>query len=210
MTNPRPSADETVVLLARYRGGDEHALEHLLAAHLPFLRQQVERLLGQRLRAKDEPDDLVQSTVREFLQYGPRFEVDSGAAFRALLTQIAHRVILHRDRWYRQKRRDMCREASQASKSAVLLARAASQTGPPARAARREDETWILLALEFLEPAEREVLVRRTFDEQLFAAIAEALGISEEAAMKRYHRALPKLASKVRELRGAGVLPELR
>ncbi|HEX5050905.1 MAG TPA: sigma-70 family RNA polymerase sigma factor [Planctomycetota bacterium] len=200
----RPAGDETVVLLARYHGGDEAAFEQLLANHLPFLRHQVERLLGQRLRQRDEPEDLVQSAARELLLYGPRFQPQDGAQFRALLAQIVHRVILHRDRWYQQKRRDMHREVSQAGKSVVLLGQAASQSSPDHRAARDEDGAWIRLALEFLEPDDREMLVRRTFDEQSFAEIGEALGVTEEAATKRYQRALPKLAAKLRELRGGG------
>jgi RNA polymerase sigma factor (sigma-70 family) len=83
----------------------------------------------------------------------------------------------------------------------VLDGQGKSVTAPSAHAERTEQQAWLRLALELLEPDDREAIRLRDWEELSFAAAGEQLGISEEAARKRYHRALPRLAQKLELLR---------
>jgi RNA polymerase sigma factor (sigma-70 family) len=72
----------------------------------------------------------------------------------------------------------------------------------PSRVMDREERlAWIRLAMELLEPSDRQILELRDWEERSFVEIAEELGIGESAARMRYQRALPKLAKNVERLR---------
>ncbi len=76
-----------------------------------------------------------------------------------------------------------------------------SVTQPPEGAARAEEREYIRLGLELLQPEEREIVIRRHFDSEEFAAIADAMQTTPEAARKRFGRALPKLFSLIKQLK---------
>jgi RNA polymerase sigma factor (sigma-70 family) len=59
----------------------------------------------------------------------------------------------------------------------------------------------VRLALELLDPRDRDVVLLRQWKELSFAEIAEELGISESGARMRFQRALPKIAKQVAALR---------
>jgi len=72
----------------------------------------------------------------------------------------------------------------------------------PSRAAdRNERAAWIRLALDLMDPDEREILELRQWEEVSYAEIAGRLGISEEAAQMRHIRAHRKLVKTVKALR---------
>ena len=66
-------------------------------------------------------------------------------------------------------------------------------TRPSEAAVRAELKARIQLALDSLEPLDREVLALRHFEELGNAEAAQVLGISPEAASKRHLRALKRL-----------------
>ncbi len=80
--------------------------------------------------------------------------------------------------------------ASSAALASMLLGR---HTSPTQAAQRAERLLRIQEALNTLEPIDREVLALKHFEELSRAETAEVLGISAEAAAKRYFRALKRL-----------------
>jgi RNA polymerase sigma-70 factor (ECF subfamily) len=72
----------------------------------------------------------------------------------------------------------------------MLLGR---HTSPTQAAQRAERLLRIQEALNTLDPIDREVLALKHFEELSRAETAEVLGISPEAAAKRYFRALKRL-----------------
>ncbi|MBL8755170.1 MAG: hypothetical protein JNK15_17835, partial [Planctomycetes bacterium] len=60
---------------------------------------------------------------------------------------------------------------------------------------------WVRLALELLEPEDREIVRLRDYDQLSFGAIAAQLGLTEDAARMRHKRAMPKLARTLESLR---------
>jgi RNA polymerase sigma factor (sigma-70 family) len=110
-------------------------------------------------------------------------------------------------------KRDVRRETpawGQGESGSVLLldAKSASITQPGAAAERNETRDWVRLALELLEPDDRNVILWREYEEASFAEVAARLGVAEDAARMRFARALPKLAKKLKVLR-AGELDKL-
>ena len=99
-------AAETVTLLQRWHAGDRAALDTLLARDMPWIREHVERRLGQLLRAKGEADDYVQDAVIEVLRYGPRFLIADRERFRGLLARIVENTLRDQHDWYTAKRRE--------------------------------------------------------------------------------------------------------
>jgi RNA polymerase sigma-70 factor (ECF subfamily) len=77
--------------------------------------------------------------------------------------------------------------------ASIAEALVASGTTPTQAAARREREACVARALAGLSAADREALVLRHFEGLTSAEAARELGIGEEAASKRYVRALERM-----------------
>lgn len=199
-------APTTLELLRDWHNGNDQALDALIRRHLDWIRDYVHRRLGDHLRRRDDTQDMVQEAVIDVLQYGPRFEIGDEVCFRGLLARIVENNIRDRDRWNKRECRDPAREKSRLSDSILALDPAAgSVTQPIQQAARAETAEWIRLALELLEPTDRDVVLLRQWEGLGWQEICQRLGTSPNAARMRFERALPKLAGKVAELRGGRV-----
>lgn len=192
---------ETTLLLQRWHAGDEKALHELLAQHLPWIQIHVRQRLGAALRAKEETVDVVQDALVEFLRYGPRFEVSNEAHLRFLLSRVAENVLRDRHDYFTRLRRKAAREQPLGDDSVLVLDGAEREpTRPDAALERKQWKEWVRLALELMDPEEREIIVLRQWEELEFADIGERLGIGADAARMRFQRALPSLAEKIRRL----------
>lgn len=193
------SADRSITQqVLRLSRGDEQALHQLVAEHLPWIEAQVRRRMSPATRRDGDTQDFVQEALLDVLRDGPRFAIDDPAAFRALLVRIVENNLIDRMRYLQREQRDYRRQRALPSDSVLVLdAPARSVTEPWVRAGRNELQDWMRLALELLAPDDREAVRLRDWEGLTFAAIGEQLGIGEEAARKRYQRALPRLAQKV-------------
>ncbi|MCA8963879.1 MAG: sigma-70 family RNA polymerase sigma factor [Planctomycetes bacterium] len=198
----------TVTLLRRLHAGDDGALAALLARDLPWVRAEVGRRMGDELRGRADVDDVVQQALVNVLQHGPRFEAEDAEHYRALLLCIVENTIRKMIRDGRRQKRWAGREEPLPSGSVVALT--AGVTQPAAAADRNERRAWLQLALELLDSADREVVLARQWEGRAFAAIGAELGISEEAARKRFERAIARLAQLVARLRSGRVDEVLR
>ena len=107
------SRDEEVKrLVSMAQEGDAEALNELFTRYYHVLVQTARRRLGPRLKAKEEPDDLAQTTFREatrdFKAYSYRGE---GSLLRWLI-QIMQNKIRDRAEFYSAGKRDLSRERS--------------------------------------------------------------------------------------------------
>lgn len=201
-------ADATQELLRRWHAGDPAALPALVEAHLPWLRQHLDRRLGAFLRQREDPEDFVQATVLEFLRDGPRFVVRDGTQFRNLLARVVENTLRDRADWYRAKRRDLARDAPLPSESVLALDPALATSNTPSRdAARGEMREWVRLGLELLDADDKKLVVAREFDGRSFVDLGAELGMTENAVRMRWVRAVGRLAEVMRTLR-AGEVPE--
>jgi RNA polymerase sigma-70 factor (ECF subfamily) len=195
-------AEPTLLLLRRWQNGDPQAFGDLLERHLPTIRAHVERRLGPRLRQSAESGDFVQDVVVEFLRVGPRFRISDDVHFRRLLARIVENVLCAQHDWYSARRRSLARERPIPNDTILDLdpPRRAGET-PSAAASQHEDEAWVRLGLELLDPARRDLVVLRQWDGLSFPAIGEKLGITENAARLRHMRAMSDLSTTVAALR---------
>lgn len=194
--------DPTVELLRGWHAGDRDALETLIRRNAPWVSHLVRGRLGPRLRAAAQTEDFVQEAMLDVLEYGPRFELADEDQFRRLLARIVENNLRDRQKWLLRHRRDAAREKGRASDTVLKLdAPVRSVTSPSQHAQRAENEEWVRLALELLQPADRDVLWLREWEGQTFDEIGGRLGIAADAARMRFKRALPRLADKVVQLK---------
>lgn len=184
------------------RANDPAALEELVRQHLPWIETQVRQRLGNIVREDGDTHDLVQEAFLEVITHGPSFTTGDRQRFQNLLLRIVENNIRDRYRRLHRLKRDRRRHAGPATDSILELdPPARSVTTPSVYASEAERREWVLLAVELLEPEDRDVIRLRDWEELEFERIGEILRISGEAARKRYHRALPRLATKVLDLR---------
>jgi RNA polymerase sigma-70 factor (ECF subfamily) len=167
----------------------------------------VQRRMGPLLQRVESGSDLVQEVVISVLRGGPRFVIDDRQQLRAFLARVAENVIRGRHDWLTAHRRDARRDAPYPSGDSVLLLDGSVRpvTRPSEAAAAEEQRALTWISLRLLEPAEREVIELRDFQELSFDAIGDRLGTSADAARMRYNRALPRLAQTLVDLRNQQV-----
>ena len=199
---PMTAPDDTLVLLRRWHAGERAAIDALIARDLPWIRDYVHTRLGPLLRARADTGDYVQGAVMAALQYTPRFVTADRRQFRALVARIVENHLRDAHDHHAAERRHPQRERELPNDSVLDLDRSRHAAGlPPVVAARDEQEAWVHLALELLDPPDRQVLRLRQWQELEFAEVGQRLGISETAARMRFQRALPKLAQQLLRLR---------
>jgi RNA polymerase sigma-70 factor (ECF subfamily) len=192
---------ETVRLIAQAQTGDLAALNDLFARHRGRLRRMVEMRLDRRLQGRVDASDVVQEAyvdaTRKLDEYlrDPRLPL-----FLWLRLVVGERLLkLHRQHLDAQMRDagrevSLYREALPTASSAALAAQLLGKHTSPTQAAVRAERLLRLQeALNTLEPIDREILSLRHFEELTRAEAAQALGIEEAAAAKRYVRALKRL-----------------
>lgn len=199
--------DHTRELLLRWHAGDGGAIEALLRRDLPWIRDFVSQRLGSLLRGRAETQDYVQDAMLEVLRYCPRFLTGDRIRFRALLARIIENRLRDAHDYHAAACRNPARELAPSESVLDLDQPCRAPTEPGTAAERREQEAWVRLAIELLEPEDREVLLLREWQGLDFAAIGARLGIGVDAARFRFQRALPRLAAKLGELH-AGAAPE--
>ena len=200
---------QTMVLLQRWNGGDKGALNEILERDLPWIHAKVRQRLGHALRGKSESIDFVQDAMLEVLRYGPRFELANRAHFRGLMARIIENVLRGKHDWFQAQRRQLARERPLGSETIVRLDPGGKSVCTPSLVAdRNEREARVRLAVELLEPEDREILILRQWQDLSFKEIADQLGTTENGARMRFNRTLPKVAKVMSQL-DKGELEEL-
>jgi len=196
--------DATRELLLRWHEGDAQAMAALVQQEQEFVAAQVRRRLGPLLRREHDTQDIVQQTMLSSLRSAPRFLLSDRDHLRALLVRMVENTLRLAAKHQQRQKRDVRRTQPPAvtpTGTVLDLDAAATVTDPGAAAAREDSKAWVRLALELLDAEDREVIERRDYDEQSFAAIAAELDEAEDTVRMRYRRALPKLAAALVKLR---------
>jgi len=207
MSTSEDPPDRTLELLRRWRAGDRVALNELLEAVLPWLLDDVRAATGRGRHGLQESMDLVQGTVLSFLEWGPKFEPQSTGQLRMLLRRITRNqlVDLHRRAQHAGPHLESLLGGSQWC--APELSVAASRDAPDRAAAAHEEQGWLHLALQFLDPLERTLLLESEVEGQEWATIAARHQLpNSDAARMRVARLKPRVANLIRKLR-RGQLP---
>lgn len=171
-------------LVERARGGDDHALDELLAALEPTVQR-----FGRRLcRQDDDADDVKQDTLLALSRHLGDFEDRSSlTSWVFALTRSA----------CARKRRGLANRPH-ASTDDVPDATDLAPT-PEERVALREDTEALARAVAALPQVHREVLFLRDLEGRPANETATALGITVDAVKSRLHRAREALREELSE-----------
>jgi RNA polymerase sigma factor (sigma-70 family) len=107
--------DETGQLVVRAQSGDPEALNELFARYHQIMVEMARRRLGPRLRLKEDPDDLAQTTFREATRDFQRYEYRGESSLLRWLMQILQNKIRDKAEFYAAGKRDARRERDMAA-----------------------------------------------------------------------------------------------
>jgi RNA polymerase sigma-70 factor (ECF subfamily) len=173
---------------------DAAALGRMFEEHRPRLLAMLGRRLDPALAARVDAEDLVHETFLLARRRWDRFAT-SGMSPYAWLYRLALDCLI--EAWRRETcaGRDPGRERPwpEQSSAQLGLSLVGTATSPSEALARGELQERMRRALEQLRPGDREILWMRHFDQLPFRDVAAVLGIAEDAAMRRYARALRRL-----------------
>ncbi len=143
------------------------------------------------IEARESVADLVQSVCREVLQRLEQYRFSDEQGFRRWLFRTADRKVIDRYRYYTAERRHPSQE-----RTASLLQEALAQD-PEQQAEAREELQRILVALQRLPPAYREVIRLSRLEGLSHANIAERLQKSEGAVRNMLYRGIAAVSEQL-------------
>jgi RNA polymerase sigma-70 factor, ECF subfamily len=180
--NPPSSVSELAALAKLF---DEHR-ERLLA----MVRRRIDPTLATRF----DPEEVL---TEAFLRAGTKWAEFDPAAMSTYtwLYRIALDCLIEAWRKANSAGRSIQREVPWPDRSSVQLGLGlvGSTTSPSEAFARAELRERIAWAVQQLKPDDRDILGMRHFDELTYQEAATVLGITPDAAMQRYVRALRRL-----------------
>lgn len=188
-------------------GQNPTAIEALLVRHLPGLRAWLRFRMGAQLRARETPEDLVQSLAREVLGDLTSFEWRGEAAFRHWLYVKAQRKLVDKARFVAAERRSPANERELPSPASADVFAADLVT--PSRVMQSQEELRrIEVAFAELPADYQEAISLQRLCGMDYAEIAVRMERSEGAVRNLVHRGLSRLALRLGELRRAESGPD--
>jgi RNA polymerase sigma-70 factor (ECF subfamily) len=170
----------------------------------------IELRLDWRLRGRLDASDVLQEAYLDLTHRLSEYQRNPKMPpFLWLRLVVGERLInLHRHHLGTQMR-DPVREISlyrgampEASSAALAAQLVGKQTSPSQAAIRAERTLKLQEALNSLDPIDREVLALRHFEQLSRGETAQVLDITEDAAAKRYVRALRRLKAALAAMPG--------
>jgi RNA polymerase sigma-70 factor (ECF subfamily) len=204
------NSSETDRRLQQAAQGDSREWGALLERHRQRLRRMVALRLDRRLQGRIDASDVIQEAFLEASARLAEYVRQPDMPFFLWLRFLTGQKVLelHRHHLGTQMRdagreialyRGALPEASSAALAAQLLGH---DTRPSEAAIRAERKIRLQEALNSMDPLDREVLALRHFEQLNNAETAQALGLTESTASKRYIRALKKLKEILTSLPG--------
>jgi RNA polymerase sigma-70 factor (subfamily 1) len=192
--------DETGKLVARAQSGDADALNELFARYHQLMVEMARRRLGPRLRLKEEPDDLAQTTFREATRDFANYQYRGEGSLLRWLVQILQNKIRDKAEFYSASKRDLARErlldpAPEPESDTLQMQEPPSQDLSVTRQVQRDENLAILRgALKELSNEHRQAITLVFFQGlPLREAGAQMGGRSEDAVRMLLRRAEARL-----------------
>ena len=200
--------DNTQELVDKAKKGDERAFEELFKRHRERLRQVIAFRMDRRLAARADASDVLQETYLEAFRRLPRYLEQEDMPFYLWLRWIAREKVMalyrrHRGADKRAVDREIPLLPTDSSARLVTGVIGGGPT-PSQQLARKELADRLRTALGQLEEDERDLILWRHFEQLSIRETAQLLHITEDAAGKRYIRALERLR---KLLASAGLQP---
>jgi RNA polymerase sigma-70 factor, ECF subfamily len=193
-------SESSLPLVTRAQGRNAAAVEELLVQHLPGLRAWLRLRMGASLRARETPDDLVQSVAREVLLDLAAFEWRGEAAFRHWLYLKAQRKLVDKARFVAAEQRSPQKERDLDVLASGIVGTLAGAT--PSEAAISADEVRRIETAFAELPADRQeaISLHRLCGMDVHE-VAARMQRSEGAVRNLIWRGLSRLALRIGDLR---------
>ncbi len=196
-----PTSDDTQELLQSVRDGQGGAVDALLDRHREAVRRMIDMRMDRRLQQRVDASDIVQDVLIEANRRLSDYLANPIMPFHLWIRQMAKDRLIDAHRRHRvAARRSLDREQPLASvvhdeESALDLAGqlADGQLTPAAAATWQELQRRFEEACAQLDPQDQEIVVMRHFERLSNGEVAEALGLSAQAASMRHLRAMRRL-----------------
>ncbi|MEX0792439.1 MAG: sigma-70 family RNA polymerase sigma factor [Pirellulaceae bacterium] len=196
-----PEHDKTEQLIEKARGGDPEARDRLLMRHRDALRRMIEMRLDRKIQRRVDASDIVQEVLVDANRRLTDYLADPKMPFHLWLRHMAKDRIIDAHRRHRvSSKRSVDREQNLAigfnmdQSSVDLAAQICDTEATPAAAATMEElQRRFQAAIETMDPADREVIIMRHFEQLTNQDVAAALDLSAAAASMRYLRAMRRL-----------------
>jgi RNA polymerase sigma-70 factor, ECF subfamily len=192
--------DETGSLVARAKAGDLEALNDLFARYHRLMIEIARRKLGTRLRLKEEPDDLAQTTFREATRDFGNYRYRGEGSLVRWLVQILQNKIRDRAEFYGATKRDLARERAMEVaptgdvEAMPTLEPESKDLSVTMQVQRDENYEHLRKALAELTPEHRQAIALVFFQGLQLREAGEAMGgKSEDAVRMMLKRAEGKL-----------------
>ncbi|MCY2959985.1 MAG: RNA polymerase sigma factor [Planctomycetota bacterium] len=206
--------DETAQLVARAKAGDADALNALFQRYHRMMVEVARRKIGPKLRLKEDPDDLAQTTFREAARDFPNYEYRGEASLVRWFLQILQNKIRDKAEFYSAGKRDFGRERSM--DAPVSTGEDEPRTSEPASAdlsvtmqvTRDESMSVLRSALEELSPEHRQAITLVFFEGKQLREAGEIMGSrTEDAVRMLLRRAEQRLAEILKRTLGKDLRP---
>ncbi|MCU0718006.1 MAG: sigma-70 family RNA polymerase sigma factor [Pirellula sp.] len=185
-------------MLNLLNGNREDELAALFSRVRPHIRQLIENRLDRRLLARVDASDIVQETFvranQSLATYLASPKMDPVTWLRLIGKHLVAEVHRHHFRAKRSPDRELNCDTD-LSTDFLTEYLATSMLSLSSILDRQEMVIKIRCTLEQLTPADREIIEMRHIDELTLQESADILGITLEAAKKRYQRALSRIRS---------------
>lgn len=206
--------DETAKLVAQAKAGDANALNELFTRYNHLMIEVARRRIGSRLRLKEEPDDLAQTTFREATRDFANYEYRGEGSLVRWLIQILQNKIRDKAEFYSASKRDLSRERSMEAPRDPQ-ADALPTIEPPSQdlsvtmqVSRGESYQHLRVALEELSAEHRQAITLVFFEGKPLREAGEIMGgRSEDAVRMMLRRAESRLAEILKTSLGKDMRP---
>jgi RNA polymerase sigma-70 factor (ECF subfamily) len=145
--------------------------------------------------------DVVQDTLVEALAGLSEFKGKDDDSLRRWLEQILlHNIVDETDRYWKSQKRDVQLEARSTAADTVrdcVGLPIKSWPTPSQDLIRREELESVERHLRSLRPADVRIIEFRSFDRLRFSEIGRRMGLSTDAARKKWKRAVSRLAARL-------------
>jgi RNA polymerase sigma-70 factor (ECF subfamily) len=170
----------TEFLVGKAKEGSQAAWEEILERYRKMLRMHVRARL-KLARRDSELDDVLQSAFLKAFQHIAKFEYRGEGSFRRWLATLVVRTYLNEIK---------ARGPESGANDGAL--EHLEDEASTSRLAQSSEQTALLEALGKLDDEDRDILIQK-MEDLSFERIAENLGVSREAARKRYALAQERL-----------------
>lgn len=206
--------DQTAKLVARAKGGDSDALNELFQRYHRMMVEVARRKIGPRLRLKEEPDDLAQTTFREAARDFRNYEYRGEPSLIRWFLQILQNKIRDKAEFYAAGKRDLGRERSMdapipGSEDSPRTAEPESQDlSVTMQVTRDENRTALRNALAELSDEHRQAITLVFFEGRQLREAGEIMGgRTEDAVRMMLRRAEQRLGEILRGTLGKDLRP---